>query len=103
MNARRTTRPAKEPVLQLSSRRLRLRLIEKWAAAAWVLFVIFPPMVYEAECAAPWQVEWEKTVAAAEKEGQLVISIGSGPLTKQEPLDAFQKAYPKIQVTTVRG
>lgn len=103
MNARRTAEPAKEPLPQSSSRRLRLRPLKKRAATIWVLLAIFPPLVYEAECAASWQVEWEKTVIAAEKEGQLVISIGSGPLTKQEPLDAFQKAYPKIQVTTVRG
>lgn len=77
---------------------------KRWKVAGFALAVLLPPsLVFGAEAAASWQVEWERTVAAAEKEGQLVLYIGSGPLTKQEPLDIFQKTYPKIQVTTVRG
>jgi len=48
-----------------------------------------------------WQAEWERTVKAAEEEGQLTVYIaGYGAL-----IDAglFQKAYPKIKVTSVTG
>lgn len=79
--------------------------LPSWRKAVGFALValLLPSSVYGAEAGAPWQAEWEKTVAAAEREGQLALYIGSGPLTKQEPLDVFQKVYPKIQVTTVRG
>jgi ABC-type Fe3+ transport system substrate-binding protein len=48
-----------------------------------------------------WQVEWEKTVKAAESEGALVIYMTQA----FEPVfrEAFQKKYPKIKVTLVTG
>ncbi len=58
---------------------------------------------YGVKATAGWEEEWERTVAAAEKEGRVVLYVGSGPLTKHEPTERFQKAYPKIRVTTVRG
>jgi iron(III) transport system substrate-binding protein len=48
-----------------------------------------------------WQVEWERTVKAAEEEGQLTVYIaGYGALIDS---GAFQKAFPKIKVTSVTG
>jgi iron(III) transport system substrate-binding protein len=50
---------------------------------------------------ASWQSEWNQTVRAAEKEGQLTVYIGGyGAI-----IDAgvFQKAYPKIKLTYITG
>ena len=48
-----------------------------------------------------WQAEWEKTVKAAEDEGHLTVYIaGYGALIDS---GVFQKAYPKIKVTSVTG
>ena len=49
-----------------------------------------------------WQVEWEKTVQAAKKEGQLV-NYGGEEITHPEILKAFNKEYPEIKVTTAGG
>src|SRR5919198_3374349 len=56
-----------------------------------------------AESKPPWQVEWEKTVAAAEREGQVTPYIFDlGPVTVGV-VQAFEKAYPKIKVNQLRG
>jgi len=47
---------------------------------------------------APWQKEWERVVAAAEKEGQLSIAGPPGDTYRNALIDAFQKKYPKIKV-----
>jgi iron(III) transport system substrate-binding protein len=49
----------------------------------------------------PWQVEWEKTLEAAKKEGQVAVYISG----YEEILPEFQKEYPEIKVvpTTGRG
>lgn len=49
-----------------------------------------------------WQVEWEKTVEAAKKEGQVNATLSG---TWREILDAgvFQKRYPEIKVVTMVG
>src|SRR5918999_5273122 len=54
-----------------------------------------------AELRPGWQVEWEKTVKAAESEGALVIYMTQA----FEPVfrEIFQKKYPKIKVTLVTG
>jgi iron(III) transport system substrate-binding protein len=54
-----------------------------------------------AESRRAWQVEWEKTVKAAEEEGALAIYMTQA----FEPVfrDAFQKKFPKIKVTLATG
>jgi len=49
---------------------------------------------------ADWQAEWDRTVGAARREGQLVVSVGQGELYRQFATE-FQKKYPDItlQVT----
>ena len=49
-----------------------------------------------------WQVEWEKTVAAAKEERQVVIYHG---VSSGLPIDAgvFQKRFPEIKVVAVGG
>ena len=58
---------------------------------------------FAAESKPVWRVEWEKTVAAAEKEGVVSAYIfDAGPLT-EETVQAFERAYPKIKVSQLRG
>ena len=45
-----------------------------------------------------WKADWDQTVAAAGKEGQLVISAPSGT-TWREQLMTFQQAYPGIRLS----
>jgi len=52
-----------------------------------------------AEAAPPWQAEWEKTLAAAKKEGQVAVYISG----YEEVLPDFQKEYPEIKVIAVTG
>src|SRR5215470_9364701 len=50
---------------------------------------------------ADWKTDWDKTVQAAEKEGQVTVSIGGyGAIIDS---GAFQKAFPKIRVTHLTG
>jgi iron(III) transport system substrate-binding protein len=50
-----------------------------------------------------WRAAWDRTVAAAEKEGVVSIYIfEAGPLT-EETVHAFERAYPKIKVSQLRG
>jgi iron(III) transport system substrate-binding protein len=46
---------------------------------------------------ASWQAEWEKTVKAAEQEGQVVYSASGS----HRFLDEFHRAYPKIKTVVV--
>jgi iron(III) transport system substrate-binding protein len=46
-----------------------------------------------------WQVEWEKVLAAAKKEGQVAIYISG----YEEVLPDFQKEYPEIKVAPITG
>jgi iron(III) transport system substrate-binding protein len=57
--------------------------------------------VLAAEPKPAWQADWEKTVKAAEEEGELVIYMTQA----FEPVfrETFQKKYPKIKVTLVTG
>ena len=54
-----------------------------------------------AESKSVWQLEWDKTVKAAEDEGAVVIYMTQA----FEPVfrETFQKKYPKIKVTVVTG
>ena len=57
--------------------------------------------ILAAESKASWQAEWDRTVRAAEQEGQVTVSIGGyGAI-----IDAgvFQKTYPKIKITHITG
>jgi iron(III) transport system substrate-binding protein len=46
---------------------------------------------------APWQAEWEKTVKAAEQEGEVIYSASGS----YRFLEEFHKAFPKIRTTVV--
>ncbi|HSE88592.1 MAG TPA: extracellular solute-binding protein [Candidatus Binatia bacterium] len=58
-----------------------------------------PDQADAAEAKPGWQLEWEKTLAAAKKEGQVAIYISG----YEEVLPDFQKEYPEIKVSAVTG
>ena len=56
---------------------------------------------YAADSRPGWQTEWERTVRAAEQEGQLTVYIGGyGAIIDS---GVFQKAYPKIKINHITG
>jgi iron(III) transport system substrate-binding protein len=58
---------------------------------------------FAAEVKPAWRAEWDKTVVAAESEGVVSVYIfDAGPLTA-ETVQAFERAYPKIKVSQLRG
>ncbi len=48
-----------------------------------------------------WQQEWDRTVRAAEQEGQVNVSIGGYGAVIESGV--FQKSYPKIKVNYITG
>jgi ABC-type Fe3+ transport system substrate-binding protein len=50
-----------------------------------------------------WQLEWEKTVDGAKKEGKLSLYLYQGDGELAAVADAFHKKYPEIAITTVTG
>jgi ABC-type Fe3+ transport system substrate-binding protein len=76
-----------------------------WPLIASLMSIVLAPLgqpfVLAAEPKAAWQVDWEKTVKAAEEERELVIYMTQA----FEPVfrETFQKKYPKIKVTLVTG
>ena len=65
------------------------------------LIVTSPGSLFSAEGKPAWQTSWEKTVAAAKKEGKLNFYVGrygSEPL-----LNEFRKEFPEIKLVTVNG
>ncbi len=47
-----------------------------------------------------WQVEWEKTMSAAEAEGEVAVYVVDYP---RFTVSQFQKAYPRIRLNLVDG
>jgi len=52
------------------------------------------------ESRATWQVEWEKTLKAAEAEGEVTVYVVDYP---RFTVSQFQKAYPKLKLNLVDG
>ena len=66
-----------------------------------VVAPLFPASAGAADGKPAWQVIWEKTVAAAKKEGKLNFYVGR---YGTEPLlNEFRKEFPEIQLITVNG
>jgi len=64
-------------------------------------FVFFLVLELSQGVFAAWKDEWEKTLRAAEAEGQLTLY---GCCYQYDPIaEVFQKSYPKIKVNTVLG
>src|SRR3974390_876171 len=68
------------------------KLLGCFAAVAMTLTVLMqsPP------ARADWKADWDATVAAANKEGALVLSVPSGRAWR-DALAKFQDAYPAIK------
>src|ERR1044072_7526661 len=60
---------------------------------------LIPCGVQGAESKPSWQQEWEKTLEAARKEGQVTVYISG----YEEILPEFQKEYPEIKVVPSTG
>lgn len=73
----------------------------KWVAVAGLLIfsLVLAPLA-RAQAQSDWKTKWDKTVAAANKEGRLVISHGSDT---EKIFAVFHKKYPKIKVVSVTG
>lgn len=75
----------------------KIQILKWW----WVLVGFLVVGHVEAGEAPNWQVEWNRTVRAAEQEGQVSVSIGGyGAIVES---GAFQKAYPKIKINYITG
>ena len=69
---------------------------------AGLLFILVDSLpVLAAESKSDWKGDWDKTVQAAKKEGQLTVYFWGSPLILEAGI--FQKAYPEIKVATVQG
>ena len=64
-----------------------------------VFWVFFGIAAYAADSKPGWQLEWEKTVEAAKKEGQVAVYISG----YEEVLPAFQKEFPEIKIISTTG
>lgn len=82
-----------------------MKIKPRYSAVLTLLLVfqilLFVGWVSISEAIPDWKAEWEKTVKAAEKEGQVTIYISG----YRDIVDsgAFQKKYPKIKVVSVTG
>lgn len=66
------------------------------------LLILFITLISSAQVEAQndWKAEWERTVAAAKKEGRVVIYHGSDT---DVAFESFQKKYPEIKFVSVTG
>ena len=71
------------------------------ALACGFLFWLWLISAQAGESKPTWETEWDKTVAAAKKEGQLAIYHTRGPFDKL--FAEFHKRYPEIKVASVTG
>ncbi|HWP59975.1 MAG TPA: extracellular solute-binding protein [Candidatus Acidoferrales bacterium] len=77
------------------------RLALKTLTGFGALFLVFPAAGIAAE-AKSWQAEWDKTVAAAKREGSLSVYIWQGG-NLEKAVQAFQKKFPDIKLTVTGG
>jgi len=79
------------------------RLLQFFESCAVVVLFLSCAITYAcgAQAKPAWQVEWERTIEAAKKEGQVAVYISG----YEEILPEFQKEFPDIKVlpTTGRG
>src|SRR4029077_11705178 len=78
----------------------RMRVRMSWLVFVGVFgFTVFPwPAL--AAVADSWKVEWEQTLAAAKKEGEIAFYGSQG---YEKVFEVFQKRYPEIKVNAVTG
>jgi len=59
------------------------------------------PPAYGADARTGWQAEWEKTVAAAKKEGRVNVYMWGSTAVLDEGV--FQKRFPEVKLLVVQG
>lgn len=64
-----------------------------------IFFLCSAERALAAQAKPAWQMEWEKTLEAAKKEGQVVVYISGYEAILQD----FEKEFPEIKVTAVTG
>ncbi len=72
-----------------------------WACAPKTALVtpeVTMPEPLEHEVKADWELKWEKTLAAARKEGRVVVYGPPLPEARRGLIEGFQKSYPEIAV-----
>jgi ABC-type Fe3+ transport system substrate-binding protein len=69
----------------------------RWIVIALLMILASP--CYGAESKAGWQQEWEKTLDAAKKEGQVTVYISG----YEAVLPDFEKEFPDIKLVAVTG
>jgi iron(III) transport system substrate-binding protein len=74
-------------------------------ASFFCVVFAFPKQTRAAEAKAPWQIEWDKTVEAAKKEGKVVAGVPASAELRKSLEETFAKRFPgvEIEVTTARG
>jgi iron(III) transport system substrate-binding protein len=86
--------------MQLTFRfRLLRELIISFPVAVTALSLTNPISSRAADSKPAWQSEWEKTLQAARKEGQVTVYISG----YEEVLPEFQKEHPDIKLVSVTG
>jgi iron(III) transport system substrate-binding protein len=78
---------------------MKKRLLLSGFFCLWIFCSIGPALGGQA--ASSWQAEWQRTVDAAKKEGQVTIYPGAGQSLLPIEAGVFQKRYPDIKVVTV--
>lgn len=68
----------------------------------WASIVLPPQFAGSAESNRSWQQEWEKVVAAAEKEGQVTVYAPPGK-QYQDAIGSFHEKYPRVKLNYVPG
>src|SRR5713226_3404025 len=69
--------------------------------AAVLIYFCLPVTILAGEARQEWQLDWERTLKAAEQEGEITVYTTSS--TEAVFREVFQKKFPKIKVTTVSG
>jgi iron(III) transport system substrate-binding protein len=85
-------------VVRLSVFSIRQRSLILFSASLIVIGALIPPLLL---AQSKWQAEWDKTLRAAENEGQLTLY--GCCYEYDRVIDGFKKKYPKIKVATVIG
>src|SRR5437870_11886330 len=78
---------------------MRRKIFQTSVAVIFVVNIVASVLAAEAP---RWQIEWQKTVEAAKREGQLSL-YGGQEITHPDILTAFNKEFPFIKVLTVAG
>jgi ABC-type glycerol-3-phosphate transport system substrate-binding protein len=72
-----------------------------YASVALLGSVIFVGTALSTEAKPAWQGSWEKTVAAAKKEGRLNLYVGR--YGSEKLLSEFRKEFPEIKIVGTNG